>query len=434
MMRWIAAILLCSAATASVPERLYTAESYDVNIQVDLANQRLAGEVKIKLHSHADFPISALELDAGGLQIVSVLEGQSPQWFERNQGRLLVTLTKQLHSGEQRIIDIRYQAAPSAGLAFFPDQVYGSNVSDWMPCNDRPGERPTLHLVVVAAGDVKIAASGKQIAPNEWQLDSPAEPSRFGFALGTFTEQVADAGDVKLRILGAGTELVEPTKAALKYLAERTGKPYPGSIYTQVVVHGNLARSMSGGLTLLSKPDDRWLLVSELAQQWYGESIASKDWADLWLSKGLSAFLADEFLGKERYEQEVEHSKKVYEQIRDQGKDRSLSDVEYKTREEADGEIPLHKGVWFLHQVKHLLGDSEFLEGLRLYTNGHWGQLVTSFDLQKAFDAVNRNPAPQGKERPEGKESKKSKVKNGETPLDNLFDLWVYGMLVTKSK
>jgi aminopeptidase N len=425
-MRGLVVILVCSAAVASVPERLYRVESYDANIQVDLATQRLTGEVKIKLHSHADFPISALELDAGSLQIVSVLEGQSPQWFERNQGRLLITLTKPLHSGDERMIDIRYQGTASPGLSFFPDQVYTSNTSDWMPCNDRAGERSTLHLVIAANKDVKIAASGKQTTPNEWQLDSPAEPSRFGFALGAFQEQTADAGDVKLRTLGAGPEVIEPTKAALKYLAERTGKPYPGSIYTQVFVHGNVSRSMSGGLTLLPKPDDQWRLASELAQQWYGESIASKDWSDLWLSKGLSAFLADEFLGKERYEREVEHSKQVYEQIRGQGKDRSLSDVEYKTREEADGEIPLHKGVWFLYQVKRLLGDSAFLEGLRLYTNGCWGQLATSFDLQKAFDAVNRNPAPQGKD------SKKSKVKNSETPLDNLFDLWVYGMLVTK--
>jgi aminopeptidase N len=428
-MRCLAALLVVLAPlVASVPERLYTAESYDANIQVDIANQRLAGEVKIKLRSHADFPISALELDAGTLQIVSVLDGLSPQWFERNQGRLLVTLTKQLHLGEERTIDIRYQATPSSGLVFYPDQVYSSNTSDWLPCNDRPAERATLHLLLAANQEVKVAASGKQTGANEWQLDSPSEPSRFGFALGTFAEQTAEAGDVKLRVLGAGTGVVEPTKAALKYLAERSGKPYPGSLYTQVFVHGNVARSLSGGLTLLSKSDDQWLLVTELAQQWYGGAIVPKDWSELWLSKGISAFLADEYLGKERYEQQIEHSKQLYEQIRAQGKDRSLSDVEYKTYEEADGEIPLHKGVWFLYQVKHLLGDTEFLDGLRLYTNGQWGQLATSVDLQKAFDAVNRNPAPQAKD------SKKNKFKNGETPLDNLFDLWVYGMLVTKSK
>jgi aminopeptidase N len=434
---------------ASVPERLYTAENYDVSIQADLANQRLVGEVKIRLHSRADFPISALELDAGGLQITSVLEGQSPQWFERNRGMLFVTLTKPLHADEQRTVTVRYQATPSQGLQFFPDQIYTSNTSDWMPCNDRPGERATLHLTIASAPNVKVAASGKLTATHEniteWQLDSPTEPSRFGFALGSFSENTADAGDVKLRILGAGTEIVEPTKAALQYFAERTGKHYPGSIYTQAFVHGDVIRSMSGGLTLLpesyaqgllKKPDDQWLLASELAQQWYGDSIAAKDWSDLWLSRGVSAFLADEFLGerfgKDRYEREVQRSRQIYEQMRGQGKDRALSDVEWKTRQEADGEIPLHKGVWFLSQVKHLLGDNAFLEGMRLYTNGQWSQLATSADLQKAFDAVNRNAAPQGQD--SRKSKAKNKPKTGETPLDNLFDLWVYGMLVTKSK
>jgi aminopeptidase N len=458
-MRWTPISALCLVwvvtgfpLSASLPERLYTVENYDVSVQIDLAKQQLAGEVNIRIHSRADFPVSALEFDAGGMQITSVLEGQSPQWFERNRGMLYVTLTNPIRSNEQRTIDIRYEAGPAPGLKFFPDQIFTYVTSDWMPCNDRPAERATLHLTISTPPGVKVAASGQLTSTRanegqnvtEWQLDSPAEPSWFGFALGSFTENTSDADGVKLRVLGAGTAIFDPTSGAIGYLTQRSGKHYPGPTYTQVFVHGEVSRSMAAGLTLLpesyaqtlgKQPDDLWLLASELAHQWYGVGVATKDWSDLWISDGVSAFLADEFLGqrygKERLGREIESSRQIYNRIRAEGKDRSLSSADWTTRQEADGEIPVHKGAWFLYQVNQLVGDAAFAEGMRLYTTGQWGQSATSENLQKAFDAVNsvKSSAAQ-----EAKNSRKSKVKNGETPLDNLFDLWVYGMLVTKSK
>jgi hypothetical protein len=72
--------------------RPYTVENYDVAIQVDLARQRLSGTAAIRLHGNSD--TSAVELDAGGaLQINSVMEGQYPQSFEHNHGKLFIVLT-----------------------------------------------------------------------------------------------------------------------------------------------------------------------------------------------------------------------------------------------------------------------------------------------------------------------------------------------------
>ena len=69
-------------------------------------------------------------------------------------------------------------------------------------------------------------------------------------ALGGFAENTSDAEGVKLRVLGAGTQIFEPTAAAMHYLAESTGKHYPGQTYTQVFTHGDVIRSMAAGLTL----------------------------------------------------------------------------------------------------------------------------------------------------------------------------------------
>jgi aminopeptidase N len=459
MMRWTARIAMCIGCSAVLSpgaaplSRPFTVENYEVSIQPDLANQRLYGEVTIRFHSHADTPVSALELDAGGLQIANVLDGGAQQSFEQNHGKLFVVLTNPARLDQQRTITVRYQAGPAPGLKFFPDEIYTTVTSDWMPCNDVPGERATLHLTITAPPHAKTAASGRLTASREsagnsvteWQLDSSAEPSLFGFAVGNFSENTSDADGVKLRLLGAGTQIFEPTEAAMHYFADRSGKHYPGETYTQVFVHGDAIRSMKGGLTLLpesyaqgllKQPDNLWPLASALAHQWYGLGIATKDWSDLWLSEGVSAFLADAFLGqrfgKERYEREMAQSRQVFEQLRAEGRDRPLSDTAWTTRPQAESNISIHKGAWFLHLLSQMEGDNAFWNGLRLYTSDQWGQAATSEDFQRAFDAV--SAGGRGADRKGGAPGRRSQPKSSPKSLDNLFDMWVYGVTDTKSK
>ncbi len=175
---------------------------------------------------------------------------------------------------------------------------------------------------------------------------------------------------------------------------------------------------MAGGLALLpeSQHDNPGALTDALAHQWYGVAIATKDWSDLWLSDGISAFLADAFLGqrvgKAKYEQEVARSREIHKQLAAAGKDRPLSGAEWTTHAEAAGEIPAHKGAWFLYLANQLMGDTAFWDGLRLYTSSQWGQAATSEDLQRAFASTSR----------------------GNPKLDSLFDMWVYGIAPTNPK
>jgi aminopeptidase N len=423
--------------------RPYTVENYDVGIQADLAGRRLSGEATIRFHSLSDTPISALELDVGGLRIASVAEGQAAQYFERNGRMLAVVLTNPLRPDEHRSIAVRYEAGPAEGLKFFSDQVYATVASDWMPCNDRPGERATLHLTLSAPAGDKAAASGQLTGTRasggqsvtEWQLDAGAAPAQFGFVVGGFAENASEAEGVKLRALGAGAQVFETTAGALRFLSGRTGKAYPGASYTQVFVHGDTIASMAGGLTLLpesyaqstAKPDAPWLETSELARQWYGVGVALKDWSDAWLSEGVSAFVADEFvaerLGKETLQQEIEHSRQIYNRLRTEGKDRPLSFIEWTTRQDAGGDVPIHKGVCFLFLVHELVGDNAFWEGLRTYTGEQWRQEASSDDFQKVFEGAKAKT-----ETGSGGKGGKAAKKNRSSPIDTLFDTWVWGI------
>jgi aminopeptidase N len=421
--------------------RPYTIENYDVAVQLDVAHQGLSGIATIRLRGTAD--ISALELDAGALQIDSVMEGQASQSFERNRDKLFIVLTNPLRPDEPRNITISYRAGASEGLHFFTDQVYTSRTADWMPCNDQPGERSKLHLTITAPQNTKAAASGTFIRAvegqntTEWQLNSPSEPYWFGFAVGAFAENASELEGVSLRVLGAGPQVFEPTAAAIRYLTERSGKPFPGKTYTQVYAHGDVTRAMAGLTVLpeayaqgLDKPaGNLGIRASELAHQWYGVEIAAKGWPDLWLSDGISLFLADGFLGqrfgKERFQREIENATQRYNQLRASGKDRPLSDPGSMTRQDPAGEALAYKAVSFLYLANQLIGESAFGEALRLFTAAHWGQEASTEDFQNAFDATKAGS------RVSGKAAGKKKAPK---TLDDLFDMWVYGIVTTNSK
>jgi aminopeptidase N len=90
--------------------------------------------------------------------------------------------------------------------------------------------------------------------------------------------------------------------------------------------------------------------------------------------------------------------------------------------------MPEHKGAWFLYLVTQLVGDNAFWNGLRLYTSDQWGHAAASEDLQRVFDAVNTGDRSADKKGGGTSGRKGKSAKNTAAPLDNLFDLWVYGI------
>jgi len=400
---FFALILPLALSQAAVPPRPYHVEYYDVKLDVDIGEKRLVGEVAIRFRSLVA-NLSELELDAGELDVSSVSGGR----FSRQGRTLTVSLQRDMKLGGQGKLTIRYRAKPAKGLVFFPGQVYTSFfTNDWMVCNDRPEDRATLRLTISARADAKVVGSGRLVSlragVSEWALDSPAPPFVFGFAVGDFVESSTAVSAVKLRYLGrtrADATVSGATESALQFLSEKSGMAFPGATYTQVFAQGRVEQEVAG-FTLLPEsyqanltthPDDLWLLAHELAHQWYGIGIACQDWSDFWLNEGMATFLADAFLeqrfGRERYDREIAGSRKIYEALKDEGKDRPLSYHDWTTTQQAGGRLPYHKGAWFLHLLREQVGDDAFRRGLRIYTKDHWGKAVVSADFQKSMESA----------------------------------------------
>jgi len=420
-MRAVLLFLLCVPVSAIPPSRPYDVDHYDAQITVDLAAQRLHVQETIELHSIAD-GLDTIELDASSLTVSAVVEDYANQPFEHRGELLVVRPTKPVRIGEERKFTVRYDAGPARGLSFFDDQVWaGYFTSSWLVCDERADDRATLRLNISEPKNMKVAASGREIATQvkgpiattTWQEERELPPFVFGFAAGNFAESSAQEDKTRLRFLGPPTDakqlptIFHETGSAFRFLVEKSGQPYLEKTYTQALLKNGPEQETAEltllpekyGQTLLSRPDDLWLLVHELAHQWYGIGIATRDWSDFWLSEGMASFLADVFLGEkfgaERYTKEIEAAHQNYEKMKADGKDRPLSFHDWNKPNEAGGRLPYDKGAWVLHLLRQQMGEESFWRGLRVYTKLNWGKQVTSRDFEKSMESVTDVPLRQ---------------------------------------
>ena len=426
-MNWTACVrallcpISCLPVLAAPASRPYDVDHYTAQISIDLPARKLNVEETIELHSIAD-GLDTIELDAGSLAVTAVVEDFVSQTFNHQGDLLIVHPLKPVHIGEERKFTIRYTAGPARGLQFFGDQVWAAYfTSSWLVCDERPEDRATLRLTIQDNKGTKVAASGREMSakisgPNvlsTWEEGRELPPFVFGFAVGNFAESTAREDKTQLRFLGPPGDakqlstIFHETGSAFRFLVEKSGQPYLEKIYTQALLKNGPEQEAAEltllpekyGQTLLAKPDDLWLLVHELAHQWYGIGIATRDWSDFWLSEGMASFLADVYLGEkfgaERYAKEIEAAHQNYEKMKADGKDRPLSFHDWNKPNEAGGRLPYDKGAWVLHLLRQQVGEESFWRGLRVYTKQNWGKQVTSRDFEKSMESITDVPLKQ---------------------------------------
>ena len=409
------AALAPSAAESQSAERAaIDVVHYDATLDPDLQAGTVVGAVRIRIVAATG--ADELTLDRGALAIDSVRIGAVDQRFDVRERRVVVHLDPPLSAGATREIEVAYHGTPRSGLQFPPDrsQVYAIfTTSDWLPSVDGPHDRATLRLRVTLPAGLAAAGVGRSqpASPtagakrvHEWRLDHPAPTYTFGFAAGRFTEVAAG----RLRFLGDGFSAAElrqvfaETGAMLRFFERRAGVPYPHATYTQALVARTAGQEMSG-LSLMSEAYGRGVLADptaitlgahEAAHQWWGNLVTCEAWTHFWLNEGMATFMAAAFLeerfGRPVYDRAVERFRVEYARVRDAGGDRSLVFPDWNRPTADDRTLVYQKGALVLHELRTLLGDQAFWDGVRAYTRAHAGQSVTTPDFQKAMEASSK--------------------------------------------
>ncbi len=146
------------------------------------------------------------------------------------------------------------------------------------------------------------------------------------------------------------------------------------------------------------------LTSHELGHQWWGDNVTCKTWNDIWLNEGFATYST--CLWEERKTGSINSS--AYKSAMNSNRPGTVSGSVYCYDVSSINNIfssdnSYSKGAWVQHMLRHVMGDTDFFNGLAAYRAAFEGSAATTDDYAAIMSSV------------EGKD------------LTYFFQEWVYG-------
>jgi aminopeptidase N len=388
----------------------FTADRYELALRPDFAARVLEGRARIGLRGDAE-PAPALVLAAPNLQILRVAFDGVDVPFEKTADGWRVVLNDAQGRAASASLEVDYRAPAAAGLVFGDAHVHTAfHTCQWLPCAGPDLGRASLEVALELPEGFRSVASGAALpdAPDRrqrWREARPYPLYTFGFAAGRFSEALDLAGAPRLRLLGAGTDAAglrarfKESARVLAFLEDRAGLPLPAPVYTQVLVPGAAAQEMSSFAVIGNEvidpvqqdPEQDWVVVHEMAHQWWGNLVTCAEWPEFWLNEGIVVFMTaawnEHRWGASAYRRELDGARRRWQRAAQAGFDKPLTWAGAYPNLRTRRDIQYGKGAVFMQTLREDLGERAFWDGLRRYTRENAWRGVRSRDLQAAMEA-----------------------------------------------
>jgi len=376
----------------------YDVSHYTLDLVFDPDNIRLDGVATVTATAHQT--LQTFNLDFTGLEVAAVtVDGVAAPFAAANED-LVVSPVTPVVRGEDFTVEVEYggtpTASPSAAVPFGIgwQTVDGQNyvvaepdaAHSWFPSNDHPLDKATFTFRLTLPDGVLGAANGVLVDRITdlgqttwiWEMAAPMAPYLATVVIGDFElvedpDATAVAGIPIRHVLPAGTTVadwpgLERQGEMMVFLDDLFG-PYPFATYGIAIVDGFGAALENQTLSLFDSnlaesAFFEYVLIHELAHQWFGDSVSPGQWKDIWLNEGFASYA--EWLWTER-----ESGRAV------------LEEGIVTEREEFDGagfnppgsppsfdlfNASVYRvGAMALHALRLTVGDDVFFEILRTY-------------------------------------------------------------------
>ena len=410
-------------------DRSWSAAHYALDLDYDLAGNRLRGEAVIDAVAEED--VSRVVLDLAGLDVTKVtVDGAAPAKYAARSNRLVVTLKAPIAAGAAFRMVVKYAGAPTtlidkhhgdAGWEELDDGVIVAGqphgAPTWFPCNDRPDNKASYSITVTTAADYTVVANGELEGKKRgsstitWRYEQ-VEPMATYLATVQIGRYVVHDYRASVPIKAVTpADVDEGFEAAFGRQPEMMAAfvewfgPYPFASYTAVITSDELEIPLeSQGLSTFGRNfcRDDWaairLVAHELAHQWFGNAVTLARWQDIWLHEGFACYcewLWSEASGGDSADEWARH---YQEKLSDLDQDLVLADPGPELM--FDDRV-YKRGALTLHALRLTVGDDAFFSLLKDWVAEHSGGSVTTEDF-RAF-AGERTGAD----------------------LDELFDAWL---------
>ncbi|WP_273568574.1 M1 family aminopeptidase [Maribacter halichondriae] len=383
--------------------------SYELLLSTDMSNERFTGTVNISFLISPE--AREVVFDCGNLQITEIT-GSKVAGFTQKNKKVIISLNSR--DKTENHIQITYSGSPSHGIVFIPksQSIYTVfSTSQWMVCNDSPNDRATFKIelsipngsLCIASGVLKNTSNKGDKTQYSWVQDYESPSYTYGFAIGPFNKFQETHGKISLNYYSTNHTLEQlktifrPTGEIIDFFEAKSGIPYVQSSYSQILI-GNHYQEMSGfsvlkesyGELVMNDSTETNLISHELAHQWWGNMITCEDWNHFWLNEGLATFMSAAFnehkFGKHKYESDIDSYRKVYESVKNKGKDKSLVFDDWLNPTREDRNLVYFKGAYVIHLLRMELGEKDFWGGIKFYSQEYFGKSVNTLYFQKAME------------------------------------------------
>ncbi len=412
----------------------YDVNSYDLDLEFS-ADGSVSSSITID--ARATENLSSFNLDFAGWEIERLTVNGESTAFERSDDEVVVGPVE-IPAGEEFAVAMDYRGVPAptesdampfpigwfsgpSGEQFVvaePDAAHS-----WFPANDHPLDKATFTFALTVPSGFTAAANGELVDVVEqattttylWAMTEPMAPYLATVVIGDGLEIVEDptssaAAGIPIRNV-LPPDLTAPQMTALETTGEMVRVlegafgPYPFDRYGIAVVGGfpgaleNQTLSVFGR-AMVDAPYFEYVLVHELAHQWFGDSVSVGQWSDIWLNEGFATFAellwVEDRYGSGAYREEVANRMEAA-RIAQYGPPGT------PPPDDLFNSSVYQRGAFVLVALRDEVGDDLFFETVRTYVDRYTNGNVTTDD----FIAVAEEIA--------GRD------------LTQLFDIWLYG-------
>jgi aminopeptidase N len=405
---------------------------YHLNVKVNPSDSSLKGQNTIRYKVLSPFQTIQIDLQEP-MQILKVTQDGKSLNFKRDGNAFFIDLLKNQLTGSYNEISIDFEGKPkvsvnppwSGGLSWKRDAsnnplivttCQGDGASLWWPCKDHQYDEPDSTLITVTVPENLTDVSNGRLRSVEtnpdhtktfnWFVSSPINNYCINLNVGDYVhfgeKYLGERGmlDCDYFVLSYNLDKAKHQFKEVKRMLEAleywfgpypfyedsyklVEVPYPGMEHQSSVTYGN---DYKNGYKQTDESNTGWgmkfdfIIVHESAHEWFGNSITSKDIADMWIHESFGAYSESLFLnyhfGKQACSEYV---------IGTRSKVRNDKPIigPYNVNTEGSHDM-YYKGANMLHTLRQVVDDDEkFRSMIRGLSSTFYHQTVTTEQVEK---------------------------------------------------